>query len=76
MGAEDWTNKILGILNRTQTGKGIPTRTLCQKDQGTVETKQKPVAMGDRTTHGTPERTSFQNGINGKSHLRKVPRES
>jgi hypothetical protein len=33
--------------------------------------------MGDRTTHGTlsPERTPFQNGINGKSHLWKVLRE-
>jgi hypothetical protein len=34
---------------------------------GTVETKQKPVAMDDKTTHGTlsPERTPLQNGING-----------
>jgi hypothetical protein len=33
--------------------------------------------MGDRTTYGTlsPERTPFQNGINGKSHLQKVLRE-
>jgi hypothetical protein len=58
--------KILGILNRTQTGKGIPTRTLCQKNQGTVKIKQKPVTMGDRTIHRTlsPERTPFQNGTN------------
>jgi hypothetical protein len=69
--------EILGLLNRTQTGKGIPTRTLCQKNEGTDETKQKPVAMGDRTTDGTlsPERTPFQNGINGQSHLQKVLRE-
>jgi hypothetical protein len=59
------------------TGKGIPTWTLCQKNEGTVETKQKPVAMGDWTTYGTlsPERTPFQNGINRQSHLQKVFRE-
>jgi hypothetical protein len=60
-----------------QTGKGIPTRSLCQKNQGSVKIKQKPVKVGDRTTHGTlsHERTPFQSGINGKSQLRKVPRE-
>jgi hypothetical protein len=49
-----------------QTGKGIPTRALCQKDQGTVKIKQKPVTMADRTTHGkmSPERTPLQFGIN------------
>jgi hypothetical protein len=34
----DWTNrpyKVLGVLNRTQTGKRIHMRTLCQKNQGT-----------------------------------------
>jgi hypothetical protein len=53
------------------------TRNLCQKNQGTVKIKQKPVAMGDRTTCGSlsPERTPFQNRINGQSHLRKVLRE-
>jgi hypothetical protein len=37
-----------------------------QKNEGAVETKQKPVAMDDRTIHGTlsPERTPLQNGIN------------
>jgi hypothetical protein len=53
-------------LNRTQTGKGIPTKTLYQKNQGTVKTKQKPVTVGDRTTYGTmsPERKPLQNGVN------------
>jgi hypothetical protein len=46
------TIKIVRILSRTQTGKGIPTRTLCQKDQGTVKIEQKPVTTGDRTTQG------------------------
>jgi hypothetical protein len=43
----------------------IPTRTLCQKNQGIVKSKQKPVMMGDRITHRTlsPERTPLQNGI-------------
>jgi hypothetical protein len=49
----DWTEniKILGVLNRTQTGKEIPNRTLCQKNRGTVKTKQEPVTAGDRTTY-------------------------
>jgi hypothetical protein len=45
---------LLRILKRTQTRKGIPTRTLCQKNQGTVKIKQKLVTMGDRTTHRAP----------------------
>jgi hypothetical protein len=59
-------SNILGILNRTQTGEGIPTRILCQKNEGTVKIKQKPVRMGNRTTHRTlsPERTPLQNEIN------------
>jgi hypothetical protein len=54
-----------GALNRTQTGRRIPTKILCQKNQGTVRTKQKPgVTVGDRTTYRTlsPERTPFRNG--------------
>jgi hypothetical protein len=47
------TTKLLGILNRTQIDKGIPTRILCQKNQGTVKIKQIPVTMGDMTTHRT-----------------------
>jgi hypothetical protein len=56
--------KNTGALNRTQTGKGILTRTLCQKNQGNVKTKQKPVTIGDRTSYRilSPERTSLQNG--------------
>jgi hypothetical protein len=77
----DWRkgpSKILGDRNRTETGKGIHTRTCCQKNQGTVETKQQPVAVGDRTTHSTlsPERTPLQSGIIGYSHTHKVPRKS
>jgi hypothetical protein len=68
-----YCNSLLGSLltSALQTDKGIPTRTLCQNNQGTVKIEQKPVAMGDRTTHRilSPERTPFQNGINGKSHL-------
>jgi hypothetical protein len=61
--------RTLEIHNRIQTGKGIPTRTLCQKNQGTVKTKQKPVTVGDRTL--SPERTPLQNGIDEESHLRR-----
>jgi hypothetical protein len=57
--------KILGVLKKAQTCKAFSTRTLCQKNQGTVKTKQKLVTMGDRTTYRTlsPERTPFQHGI-------------
>jgi hypothetical protein len=55
----------VGFLNRTQIGKGIPTRSFCQKNQRTVQTKQKPVKVGGRTTYRTlsPESTPLQNGI-------------
>jgi hypothetical protein len=42
----DWTKrdyKMLGVPNRTQRGKGVPTRTPCQKNHGAVKTKQKPL---------------------------------
>jgi hypothetical protein len=37
----------------------------CQKNEGSVEIKQRPVKMGGRTTYWTlpPKRTSFQNGV-------------
>jgi hypothetical protein len=58
-------SKILGVLNRTQTGNGISTRILCQKNYGIIEIKQKPVAVGDMTIYRTlsSERTPLQNGI-------------
>jgi hypothetical protein len=41
--ARGWMNRehkeILAVHNRTQTAKGISVRNLCQKDQGTAETK-------------------------------------
>jgi hypothetical protein len=57
-----------GILKRTQTGKGISTRTFCQKIQGIV--KNKPLAMGDNTTcRSVPhERIPLQNGNDGQTH--------
>jgi hypothetical protein len=56
---------LLGVLNRTQRGKGILTRTLCQKNQGTVKSKQMPVTVGDRTAYRTlsSERTPLQSEI-------------
>jgi hypothetical protein len=53
----DWTNrnqkKTLGIRNWTQRGKGTYTRALCQKNEGSVEVKQRPIKMGGRTTYRT-----------------------
>jgi hypothetical protein len=40
------------IGNWTQTGKGIYIRTLCQKNEGSVETKQRSAKMGDRIITG------------------------
>jgi hypothetical protein len=49
---------------------------LCQKNEGSVKTKQRPVKMGGRTTYRilSPKRTPFQIGTDWWSHLRKVPR--
>jgi hypothetical protein len=52
----DWTRRDhqkYRVLNRTQTDKGIPKRTLYQKNQEIVKTKQVPVTVGDSTTYGT-----------------------
>jgi hypothetical protein len=43
--------KPLGSQNWTQRGKGIYTRALCQKNEGSVEAKQRPIKMGDRTIY-------------------------
>jgi hypothetical protein len=39
-GVKHCAEGCVGVLNRIQTGKGIPARTLCQKNQETVKTKQ------------------------------------
>jgi hypothetical protein len=54
-------SKILGVPTRTQRDRGILTGI--QKNQGTIKTKQKAVAVGDRNTHKvlSPERTYLQN---------------
>jgi hypothetical protein len=53
----DWRNRnhkrTLGIHNWTQTGKGIYTRALCQKNVGSVKIKQRPIKMGGRTIYRT-----------------------
>jgi hypothetical protein len=65
----DWTDrnhkKILRIHNWTHTGKGIYIRTLCQKNKGSVETKQRSTKIGGRITYWTlpPKRTPFQTRI-------------
>jgi hypothetical protein len=65
----DWMNrnhkKILGIHNWTQTGTRTYIRALCQKNEGSLEIKQRPTKMGGRTTYRTlsPQRAPFQIGI-------------
>jgi hypothetical protein len=56
---------VLEIRNRTYTGKGTYTRVLCQKNEGSVKAKQRPVKVGGRTTYRTlsPKRAPFQIGI-------------
>jgi hypothetical protein len=65
----DWMNKsqkTLGIRNWTQTGKQTYTRALCQKNEGSLKIKQRPIKMGGRTLYRTlsPKRTPFQTATN------------
>jgi hypothetical protein len=39
------------VLNRNDTGKGIPARIHCQNNKGTAGSKLKPNTVGDRTTY-------------------------
>jgi hypothetical protein len=65
----DWTNrnykKTLGIHNWTQTGKRTYTRALCQKNEGSVEVKQRSFKIGGRTVYRSlpPKRTPIQTGF-------------
>jgi hypothetical protein len=47
---ENKSQKTPGIHNWTQTGKGTYICALCQKNEGSVEIKQRPIKMGGRTT--------------------------
>jgi hypothetical protein len=60
----------------SSTGQGTYTRALCQKNEGSVEIKQRPIKMGGRTLYRTlsPKRALFQTGIDWWPHLRQVPR--
>jgi hypothetical protein len=53
----DWRNrnhrKTFGIRNWTQTGNGIYTRALCQKNEGSNKIKHRPVKMGGKTIYKT-----------------------
>jgi hypothetical protein len=55
--ARDYMNrnhkKTLRSQNWTQAGKRIYTRALCQKNEGSVEAKQRIIKMGDRTIYKT-----------------------
>jgi hypothetical protein len=62
---EEKSQKTLRIHNWTQTGKGTYTRALCQKNEGSVEIKQRPIKMGGMTIYRTlsHKMTPFQTGI-------------
>jgi hypothetical protein len=51
----------------TQTGRGTYITTLCQKNKGSVEIKQRPIKMDRRAVQRTLsfKRTPFQIGIDG-----------
>jgi hypothetical protein len=57
----------MGIHNWTQTGEGTYIRTLCQKNKGSVEIKQRPIKMDRRTIYRTQssEGIPIQTGIDG-----------
>jgi hypothetical protein len=59
--------KTMGIHNWSQAGKGTYIRTLCQKNKGSAEIKQRPIKMDSRTIYRTLScnGTPFQNGIEG-----------
>jgi hypothetical protein len=61
---EQKSQKTFGIHYWTQTGKGTYTRALCQKNEGSVEVKQRPIKTGGKTIYKTksPKRTSFKTG--------------
>jgi hypothetical protein len=73
---EEKSQKILWIHNWTQTDKKTYIRVLCQKNEGSVELKQRPSKMGGRTTYRTlsPKRVPFLFWIDRWAHLQKVPR--
>jgi hypothetical protein len=62
-GQTEIKKKPFGIRNWTQTGKGSYTRAFCEKNDGSVKIKQRPVKMGDRTIYRT---------LSSKGHLLKV----
>jgi hypothetical protein len=65
------SQKTLEIHNWTQTGKGTYIWTLCQKNEGSVKIKQRPVKMGGRTTYWTlpPKMTPSRNGVDRRPNL-------
>jgi hypothetical protein len=78
--ARDSTNrnhKKFEIHNWTQRSKGTYTRALRQKNDGSVEIKQRPIKMGGRTMYRTlsSKITPFQIGTGSRPYLRKVSRK-
>jgi hypothetical protein len=67
--------KKLGNISFMQTNKGTYSRALCQKNDGFVKIKQRPIKMGGRTIYRTLslKGTPFQNEFDRWTHLWKVP---
>jgi ribonuclease HI len=63
---EQKSQETPGIHNWTRTGKGTYTRTICQKNEVSVEIKQDQLrwVVGLFTGHLSPKRTPFQTGTN------------
>jgi hypothetical protein len=59
------SHQTKGIHNWTQTDKGTYIRALCQKNEGSVEVKQRPIKMDGRTIRRTlsPKRTLLKLGL-------------
>jgi hypothetical protein len=73
----DWNNRNHKKHWESVTGlTQAYIRALCQKNEGSVEIKQRPTKMGGRTAYRTlpPKGAPFQMGVDWWSHLRKMPR--
>jgi hypothetical protein len=64
-----------GYVLLVKDGKGTYIWALCQKNEGSLKIKQRPVKMDGRTTYWTlpPKRTPFQNGVDRWPNLWTVP---
>jgi hypothetical protein len=69
------SQKTLRTHNWTQTGKVTSIWTLWQKNEGSVEIKQRPTKMGDRTTYCHLKGHLFKLGVTDNSTCERYPDE-